>query len=631
MNGIGDNKKKQQQDYFAAFKAKAPAPQQPELTAEQVSELDLKYEQHKVAQEADKQARSLLLSTVAAKWKLIHNRKGVFGRKSRQQLFDDALLTHVAALINAGSTAMEFDVPKPLLSDTWKLGDPILLDAPAAPASDDPAPPVVAQSSPKPKRKTLHLSDEVKYTFWDLHRDKHHQTVAETLAYVNEHLPSLFGGSLTKTTVLGDKNRKGWKEFKTRPPQQEDKQEKKKSGSNKRAKPTGEFDPWNNKRVSFSVLIVLAGMIMSLVNSGVPITAGTALTLALGLFAANDITWQPKKGWARTFLLRIGLTLRRGTRPARHLPKDYDTVKHLFILRVVYTVLTYSVMPMFFFNLDETGMRFFPIKDRTWAALGADQVDISGLGDKRQFTGIPVVDSLGWLVYMQLVWQGKTDASCPNSTVQKAHPFLTHTRSASHWSTPTTMELLVDDLWRKHVKPKMEAMSLNSATTYWVLLWDVYSSHRDAALLASLKRKYPYLIILFVPASCTSALQPLDVGFNSDFKAIITALACAWLSAFITGLLKTGTSADDIVLPTKKTELVAPFCAWVAGACEQMTLPPSALPRRVRGRRLAFLWPSPPATHVPRYLQRLLSCKARGSCLRRTPSAGPRPVSCLGL
>jgi hypothetical protein len=90
--------------------------------------------------------------------------------------------------------------------------------------------------------------------------------------------------------VLGDKNRKGWKEFKTRPPQQEDKQEKKKSGSNKRAKPTGEFDPWNNKRVSFSVLIVLAGMIMSLVTSGVPITAGTALTLALGLFAANDIT-----------------------------------------------------------------------------------------------------------------------------------------------------------------------------------------------------------------------------------------------------------------------------------------------------------------------------------------------------
>jgi len=165
MNGIGDNKKKQQQDYFAAFKAKAPAPQQPELTAEQVSELDLKYEQHKVAQDADKQARSLLLSTVAAKWKLIHNRKGVFGRKSQQQLLDDALLTHVAALINAGSTAMEFDIPKPLLSDTWKLGDPILLDAPAAPASDDPAPPVVAQSSPKPKRKTLHLSDEVKYTF----------------------------------------------------------------------------------------------------------------------------------------------------------------------------------------------------------------------------------------------------------------------------------------------------------------------------------------------------------------------------------------------------------------------------------------------------------------------------------
>jgi hypothetical protein len=42
--------------------------------------------------------------------------------------------------------------------------------------------------------------DEVKYneyTFWYLHRDKHHQTVAETLAYVNEHMP------LTLTLALG--------------------------------------------------------------------------------------------------------------------------------------------------------------------------------------------------------------------------------------------------------------------------------------------------------------------------------------------------------------------------------------------------------------------------------------------
>jgi hypothetical protein len=320
--------------------------------------------------------------------------------------------------------------------------------------------------------------------------------------------------------------------------------------------------------------MILATVVMSLINTGVPISSGTALTFARGLFSAKAITWVPKITWARTFMYRLGLKPRRGTRPARALPPDFKTVQRLFLMRIVYVVLTHSVMRMFFFNLDETGIRFMPLKDHTWAAEGASQVDISNLGDKRLFTGVPVVDACGSLVYTQMIWQGKTDASCPSARVQNEFAdVLAHTRSETHWSTPTTMELLVDNLWNTYVKPKMLSMFLDITTTRWVITWDVYTSHRDSKLLAALQLKYPMLIILFVPASCTSHLQPLDVGFNFDFKAIITMMACAWLSQQVTKQLNDGVKADEITVPYKKTELVAQFCSWVATACHKMNTP----------------------------------------------------------
>ena len=174
----------------------------------------------------------------------------------------------------------------------------------------------------------------------------------------------------------------------------------------------------------------------------------------------------------RLFLKKIGVVHRKGTAAARHLPADFASLKHRFLLRIVYLVVT---------------------------AAGS------------------VVDRV------QLLWQGGTDRCHTEAdVVAETADVLSHAHSASHWSTPATMELLVDGLWKNHVKPLMEQLGLNPAKQAWLILWDVYSSHRDATLLANLKRKYPALIILFVPASCTPKLQPLDVGFNSSWKSLIT-------------------------------------------------------------------------------------------------------------
>jgi hypothetical protein len=87
------------------------------------------------------------------------------------------------------------------------------------------------------------------------------------------------------------------------------------------------------------------------------------------------------------------------------------------------------------------------------------------------------------------------------------------------------------------------------------MILDVCSSHRDATLPANLKRKYPNLFFLFVPANCTPKLQPLDVGFNSTWKSLITQAACLWLCALVTQQLQTGLDAADVVVKTTKNWL----------------------------------------------------------------------------
>ena len=67
----------------------------------------------------------------------------------------------------------------------------------------------------------------------------------------------------------------------------------------------------------------------------------------------------------------------------------------MFVLRFVWLVATYGLLPCFVFNMDETGVRFLPLKARTWAEKGAKQVDITALDDRRQFTALPAINAAG--------------------------------------------------------------------------------------------------------------------------------------------------------------------------------------------------------------------------------------------
>jgi hypothetical protein len=74
------------------------------------------------------------------------------------------------------------------------------------------------------------------------------------------------------------------------------------------------------------------------------------------------------------------------------------------------------------------------------------------------------------------------------------------------------------------------------------------------------------LLILFIPASCTSDLQPLDVGFNGPWKVMITKFAGKWLTEYIQEQLRVDPDPTKITIGMKKSDLVEPFCGWIAAA-----------------------------------------------------------------
>ena len=71
--------------------------------------------------------------------------------------------------------------------------------------------------------------------------------------------------------------------------------------------------------------------------------------------------------------------------------------------------------------------------------------------------------------------------------------------------------MLVHDLLVSYVEPTMIRLELDPKSQKWILLWDVqvYATH-DSVVLDTLKKTFPNLILLYVPVSTTSELQPLD-------------------------------------------------------------------------------------------------------------------------
>ena len=86
------------------------------------------------------------------------------------------------------------------------------------------------------------------------------------------------------------------------------------------------------------------------------------------------------------------------------------------------------------------------------------------------------------------------------------------------------------------------------------------------------------------------ALGPLDVGFNGLWKILITSRANKWLAETIRAQLALNPDPTKVVLNTKKSALVEPFCDWIAAATIEMKAKPELIRRSWEKTGVLVAW-----------------------------------------
>ena len=134
-----------------------------------------------------------------------------------------------------------------------------------------------------------------------------------------------------------------------------------------------------------------------------------------------------------------------------------------------------------------------------------------------------------------------------------------HDVSESHWCVGDIIKNDVTKLYQDYIWPQSEELSC-CRTQKRILLWDVYYVHRGDSILEWVANTFTNV---YVPASCTSMLHPLDVAVNGVFKRPITSFFAAWLAMEAKKQFDNGAAASVLKVDVRLTTLREPFILWV--------------------------------------------------------------------
>lgn len=130
---------------------------------------------------------------------------------------------------------------------------------------------------------------------------------------------------------------------------------------------------------------------------------------------------------------------------------------------------------------------------------------------------------------VQVIFSGKTSASLPPAIRRSGKKFSDWqwTATENHWSNLLEQKNYVRLILVPYFRAKIEELQLSDSQKALYII-DCWPVHISADFRHWMKTEYPWILVLYVPPSCTGKLQPQDKFYQKPFKHAVMASFCEW-------------------------------------------------------------------------------------------------------
>lgn len=312
--------------------------------------------------------------------------------------------------------------------------------------------------------------------------------------------------------------------------------------------------------------------------SGGVVNARLVVAAAIGLIAARNRSLlveyggnlNPDKGWAQSLLRRMGYVKRKASTSARIAVQDFEGVKIGFLERIVAAVKN-SIPQALVINLDETGLKLVPVSSWTLEQQGTAKIKVAGVDDKREITAVVAASMTGDLLPLQLLYTGVTE---------RCHPAFSFPddwdvwHSSNHWANESTTLRYIDKVLTPYVRQKRKDLGLPDESKA-LLLWDVFRAHRTGPVLEKLKTEN--IEVVFIPANCTSELQPLDLSVNKPLKDHLKTKFTQWYADQVSAQLASGKTIEAVKINMCMSVIKPTSANWILFAYDCIRFVPNVV------------------------------------------------------